>query len=179
MRNAMGRTALRFSAWLGLACALSCSYTPQDESTASTAQAIEVGLGASADSYVSAQQKNKVFGGRTRLVVEATKSDALVAFDEEAIVAAVGDGTLIQATLELHRIISDEGDDDHDDHDDHDHDGHDHGPPPSTVVSLHRVLASWTEAGATWNCNIDTQPNNHQKDCDPGWSLLGPTPPSW
>lgn len=80
-------------------------------------------------------------------------SRALVYFDPAAIAAAVGSGTLVSAHLELWVEGTGES-----------------WPTGTQHVGAHRVTVAWTEAGATWNCAIDTRPSGNQADCDPLWS---------
>jgi len=89
---------------------------------------------------------------------------SLVAFEHAAIAAAVGGGTLQQATLRL-TIGQNE----------------DNWGPQGRSVGVHRMRRAWTEAGVTWQCADDAVPSNHQQDCDGSvaWDMTRPDPASW
>lgn len=111
-------------------------------------------LPAAADTTLRHLLPNQNFGGDDGLRVGWSKaSRSLVRFDQAAIAAKVGTGTLVSAHLEIYvegtfeslGLVSQE-------------------------VAAHRVTAAWTEIGATWNCAIDTRPGDVRPDCNPQWS---------
>jgi hypothetical protein len=162
------------------------------EETSSRSQALVTGLEAEADTFVSRQRKNKNFGSRKRLVV-SSKSDGLLRFDSTEIAAAVGDGALVSAHLELTRYgfgqapLSLGGEDAaeaEDGDDDECLEALSGASVKSTLLEVYRLEQSWTEAGATYHCDVDTLPTNNKKNCSPGWdpalaSAEAPTASAW
>jgi len=130
-------------AYLGLAAA-----------AAGTAPAQTVTLDAAADSYLASGSANQNQGGESILRVRSSgKNRTLVRFDQGEIAGAVGSGTLVAAHLEL--FIEDNGD---------------NWGTSGRTVSVHRLGAAWTEAGVTWNCPDDADPQNGSADCPAQWS---------
>ncbi|HEV8579921.1 MAG TPA: DNRLRE domain-containing protein, partial [Thermoanaerobaculia bacterium] len=72
---------------------------------------------------------------------------ALLRVDQTAIASAIGSGHLLSATLELSSRFG-----------------------SGTSVGAHRLTVDWTEAGATWNCAIDTKLTNDKPDCATQWN---------
>lgn len=110
-------------------------------------------LPAAADTYLRAGAANQNQGTQGLLRVQQSGDNrALVRFDATAVAAAVGGGTLVSAHLELHvQAASGWG-------------------AAGRTLDLHRVTAEWTEAGATWNCPIDSAPANGQPNCPAQWA---------
>ena len=122
--------------------------------SATAARAQPATLEASADTYLRSGSANQNQGTETLLRIQQSGNNrALLQFDSSQITAAVGSGTLVSATLELYI----------------EHNGNNWGASGQTV-SVHRLAASWSEAGATWNCPVDTNPANSQPDCSSEWS---------
>jgi hypothetical protein len=106
-----------------------------------------------ADTYLRRGQPNQHQGSESLLRVRHSGTNrSLVRFDEDAIAATVGAGTLRSASLRL--TIE--------------HNGRNWGQA-GRAVAAHRLTAAWTEDGATWNCGIDADPGDQQPDCDPEW----------
>jgi hypothetical protein len=111
-------------------------------------------LEASADTFVRSGSPNQAKGSDTLLRIQASGDNrALVRFDPAAIAAAVGSGSLASARLQLY--IQTNADN-----------WGAHGQPVDAV----RLTADWTEAGATWNCGIDTIPSNSKVNCATQWA---------
>lgn len=120
----------------------------------SVAAPVTTSLPAVADTTLRQQQANQNRGGDEQVRLGwAQTSRTLVRFDPAAITAAVGTGTLISAHLELD--VEETGES---------------WPGGSQNVGAHRVTATWTETGATWNCAIDAQPADNRADCNPLWN---------
>ncbi|HXU47121.1 MAG TPA: DNRLRE domain-containing protein, partial [Thermoanaerobaculia bacterium] len=118
------------------------------------AATVQTSLPAVADATLRQQQANQNRGDDDLVRLGwAQGSRALVRFDQAAIAAAVGSGQLVSARLELNV----------------DGTGESWGNTPQNV-DAHRVTASWTEAGATWNCGIDSKPSDNKADCNPQWN---------
>ncbi|MFY9823638.1 MAG: DNRLRE domain-containing protein [Thermoanaerobaculia bacterium] len=109
-------------------------------------------LPAVADTYLKSGSANQNRGSDTTLQL-AHDGHVLVRFDQNALASTVGSGRLVSASLELfvHSANNNWGADGH-------------------PVEAHRLTADWTEAGATWNCAIDTNPVNSKQDCSTGWT---------
>lgn len=104
-----------------------------------------------ADTYLRSGSPNQNQGSDTILRVQQSGNNrALIRFGQAEIVAAVGNGRLASATLELYIQTN----------------ANNWGSTGRTV-DAHRLTADWTEAGATWNCGIDTNPVNSSADCSP------------
>jgi PKD repeat protein len=115
-----------------------------------------------ADTYLRQGNANQTFGGETTLRLRQTgKNRSLARFDTAEIRQSIGQGTLETASLEL--TIAKNGK---------------NWSKTGRTVDVHRLTADWAEAGATWNCGIDTQPTNNQADCSPQWAggTFQPTP---
>ena len=105
---------------------------------------------ASMDTYVHEGKPDENFGDLHRLRLRKRgRNRALVLFDQAAILAAVGTGTIVSATVEL-TIRSDKNDD---------------WPLSGGTIDVHRMNQSWTELGATWHCAVDSDVTNSQADC--------------
>lgn len=121
---------------------------------AMAAAPVTTNLPAAADTTLRHLLPNQNFGGDDGLRVGWSKaSRSLVRFDTAAVVATVGSGTLVSAHLELYVEGTFES-----------------LGLVSQDVAAHRVTAAWTEAGATWNCAIDTRPGDIRADCNPKWN---------
>ena len=109
----------------------------------------------SSDTYLKSGSPNSSQGYETVLTVQSNGNNrALVQFSQASISAYVGASSLISAKLRLY-ILSN---------------GNNWGPSGG-AVNAHRLTATWTEPGATWNCPNDTNPLNGTQDCTPGWSM--------
>lgn len=111
-------------------------------------------LPATADTYLKSGSPNQSQGSETLLRIQSSGNNrSLVRFDPAAIAAAVGNGRLAEARLELY-IQSNSN----------------NWGSEGRTVDAHRLTADWTEAGATWNCGIDSIPGNSQANCSPQWA---------
>ena len=176
MKRRLGRLSM-----VGFLVSLfSCQESSSLESVGLAQQALQAELTSSSDTYVSKERKNKNFGSKAQLVVNS-RSQALVQFEQADVLSAIGEGTLIKATLELTRRDSSAlpsqqlaQEDDEDDEDD-DEECLTHGPTQAPLktaqLGLHRMTQSWTESGATFHCDNDSQPQNNKKNCTPGWTF--------
>lgn len=100
------------------------------------------------DTYV-ASADNTSRGARDSMVVDGVGSNrVLVRVNQSAITGLIGSGTLTSARLELTIKSTNTG-----------------WPASGGTIDLFRVLKNWTEAGATWNCAIDSNTGNTKKDC--------------
>ena len=117
---------------------------------------------ATMDTYIHEGKPDENFGDLHRLRLRKRgRNRALVLFDQTAILAAVGTGSLVSATLEL-TIRSDKNDD---------------WPPAGGTIDAHRLNQSWTELGATWHCAVDSDVTNSQADCPAAsWDMAGAPP---
>ena len=105
----------------------------------------------SADTYIRSGNKN--FGTATFLTVQRTGTHrSLVRFDQNQLSDLVGGGTLQSATLRL--VIE----------------GNNNNWSSGREIDLHRLLADWTELGATFNCPIDSNTANSTPDCPVQWN---------
>lgn len=150
---------------------LACSSHPdeafapvQDPGVPSRPQAAAViTLAPSRDGHITSTHPNRNRGIRDSMDV-AQPLRSLVAFDQGAIVAAVGAGPLRKATLRLTigRTADNWG-------------------LNGRTVDVHRMLVPWTETGFTWNCAIDAVPNNTAKDCggSDAWDMTTPAAGLW
>lgn len=105
-----------------------------------------------ADTYLRQGSANKNQGDETFLRVrQSGKNRALIRFDQTAILATVGAGSLASATLELTvEKATNWGSE-------------------GRTVDIHRLMADWSELGATWNCPDDTTPSNSSPNCAAQW----------
>lgn len=111
-------------------------------------------LPAIADTYLQAASPNQNQGSEAGLRVrQSGPNRALVKVDSVALNAALAGGTIRSARLEL--FVADNGD---------------NWGSVGGTVDAHRLTASWTELGATWNCGTDIIPSNQQADCIPQWN---------
>jgi len=120
-------------------------------------------LTASRDGDISGNHPNRNRGALDSMEV-ARPVRSLVGFEQAAIAAAVGSGTLRQAMLRLTIGLNE-----------------DNWGPQGRTVGVHRMRREWTEAGVTWQCADDAAPTNHQQDCDAGatWDMTAPDPALW
>lgn len=120
-------------------------------------------LTASRDGDISGNHPNRNRGALDSMEV-ARPVRSLVGFEQAAIAAAVGSGTLRQAMLRLTIGLNE-----------------DNWGPQGRTVGVHRMRREWTEAGVTWQCADDAAPTNHQQDCDTGatWDMTAPDPALW
>lgn len=108
-------------------------------------------LSPSADTYIRSGNQN--FGTATFLTVQRTGSHrALVRFDHNQLSSLVAGGILQSATLRL--FIQDNN----------------NSWSSGREIDLHRLLADWTELGATFNCPNDTNTANSSADCPTQWN---------
>jgi RHS repeat-associated protein len=113
-----------------------------------------VTLPVEADAYLRHGQPDRNHGGEAILrVSQGGHQRALVRFDQGEIAAVVDDGTVLSATLELH--VEDNGR---------------NWGRAGRLVGVHRLLADWTEHGATWSCPDDANLLNSRPDCAAEWS---------
>lgn len=122
--------------------------------TAGTARGLTTTLSASGDTYVRGGQQNQNQNSDTFLRVQSSGPNrTLVRFTQAQIAAAIGGGTLVSATLELFIQFN-----------------QNNWGATGRTVSAHRITVDWTEAGATYNCPIDTNLANQQPDCATQWN---------
>ena len=101
-------------------------------------------LSAVADTYLKSGSANQNQGSDTFLRIQSSGNNrSLVRFDSAAIAAAVGNGSLASARLELY-IQSNSN----------------NWSADGRTVDAHALTANWTEPGATWSCAIDSNPAN-------------------
>ena len=106
-----------------------------------------------ADTYLRSGSPNQNQGTDDVLRLRASGDNrALLRVSASDIAQAVGQGRLVSATLEL--FIHSNGD---------------NWGTTGRTVDAHRLLADWTEDGATWHCGIDADPGNSHPDCDSEW----------
>ena len=99
-------------------------------------------LAAAADTYLRSGSANQNQGADGFLRLQSSGNNrALLRVSTADLTAAVGTGRLVTATLELY--IQSNGD---------------NWGADGRTVDVHRLLADWSEAGATWNCGIDSRP---------------------
>ena len=120
------------------------------------AGAVQVVLPASADTYLRGGAQNANEGGATFLRVNSSPNRALVRIDQAHIASATSGMVLISATLELYVTAANQW------------------GTPGRDVNAHRMLADWSEAAATWNCAVDSNPGNSSPDCASQWSARPP-----
>ena len=136
-------------------------------------------LNPSADTYVRSGANDTNEGGSVFLRVRSSgRNKGFVAFDQNAIAQAIGNGTLISAILRLH--ITDNAD---------------NWGSLGRTVDAHRMRQNWAEgngsvantspsdrgtgAGATYRCAIDSDISNQAKDCPPDeWNVKTGADPS-
>jgi hypothetical protein len=107
-----------------------------------------------ADTYLRQGQPNQNQGSEGVLRVrQSGKNRALLRVDPAEVAALVAGATVHSARLEL--FIEENGD---------------NWGRDGRTVDLHRLTASWSEHGATWNCADDAEPGNQQANCDPQWN---------
>ena len=138
-------------------------------------------VGAIADTYVRSGAPNTNEGASDFLRIrDAGDNRVLVRFDQAAIAAAVGNQTILAATLQMDIVDN----------------GNNWGPNGRTA-SLHRMLVGWAEGngreadygqsesfrgdvpGATWKCAIDVNTANSRADCSgvSEWEMAKPSRP--
>jgi Tol biopolymer transport system component len=129
---------------------------------------------ASADAYVRSGQNDHNQGAETYMRLQSSGSNrGLVRFDQSAIQAEIGTGTVISAKLRL--TITDNGN---------------NWGNTGRTVDVHRLLKDWAEgngtdssrgtgSGATWNCAIDSAIQNQATDCTgaTAWEMGQPNNP--
>ncbi|MDX2168313.1 MAG: RHS repeat-associated core domain-containing protein [Deltaproteobacteria bacterium] len=115
------------------------------------------------DTFIRAAYPNTTEGTETFMRIdEAADNRALLRFDTAEIasqLAALGGG-LSSATLQLFVELNAQN------------------WGPGRTIDIYRVTQTWSEAGATWTCGIDTDPSNQQTDCVTSWNgaAYAPTP---
>ncbi|MBI1817096.1 MAG: Ig-like domain-containing protein [Deltaproteobacteria bacterium] len=112
-----------------------------------------VTLPATADTYLRHGAPNQNQGEQSFLRVKASgRNRALVGFDANTILSALGTNPATSAILELYI----------------ERNGHNWGPDGRTV-DVHRLTGDWSELGATWHCASDSNTGNSQPDCATQW----------
>lgn len=128
-----------------------------------------------ADTYVRSGQSNRNHGAGQYMQIQASGDNrALVKFNQPAIAAAVGSGTVLSAKLRL--TITDNGN---------------NWGSSGRTVDVHRLTKDWAEGngtendrgtggGATWECAVDTNIQNQAKNCSGPtvWEMGQPNNPS-
>ncbi|MEW6774692.1 MAG: putative Ig domain-containing protein [Bdellovibrionota bacterium] len=145
------------------------------------ADPVTVILDAQGDTYVRGGSSNTNEGASSFTQVQSSGNNrALVRFSQVELESALGDGSLISATLEL--TITENGD---------------NWGSTGRTVDAHRVTVDWAEgngqvsghnpsdrgagSGATWNCAIDSNISNSAKDCigSTEWNMSGSGARPW
>lgn len=151
----------RFTTWAVVCLSVGCAAAePADRSIGGLT---ESSIEAAADTFLKQGSPNQPQGDETFLRIRSSGHNrALVRIDHADVVAAVGDATLVSATLEL--TILDTGE----------------NWGSGRTIDLHRLTSAWTEPGATWNCADDADPADSSPDCDgpTEWEMgtAGPAP---
>lgn len=119
---------------------------------------VESSLVVGADTYIQSAAPNANRGSEDSLQLQGN-TRLLFQFDQPAIAEAVGPDSVAFATLELTIVTARV-----------DSSGH--------TLRLHRMVAPWTEAGATWNCAVDAVPGDGVADCSgaTAWDMSGSVP---
>lgn len=118
---------------------------------AAPAQGALVTLQASGDTYLRSGAPNATEGSETFLRVNSSPNRALVRFDQAQIAGAAAGLVLVSATLELYVSAANQW-------------------GVGRDVNAQRMTTDWSEAGATWNCPIDSNPANSSVDCASQWA---------
>jgi 3D (Asp-Asp-Asp) domain-containing protein len=108
-------------------------------------------LQAAADTSLRSGAANQNHGSDPTLQL-SHDGRVLVRFDQGALASTVGAGRLVSASLELF-VHSASG-----------------WGAAGHPVEAHPLTTDWTEAGATWNCAVDTNPANNKQDCATPWA---------
>lgn len=141
------------------ACVLSCTLPTDTVDQVVTANetgggAVDTALVPVADTYIVGDFPNANYGTSDDLWVGNGPKRALARFDQAALTAAVGGGTLVSAQLELTITVNP------------------WGWGMARPVDVHRLTQAWTEGGATWNCADDAVPGDSTPDCpQAGWEM--------
>lgn len=139
-----------------------------------------VTLNAAADTYLRSGASDTNEGASSFVRVRASGDNrGLVRFDQPALQAAVGSGTLVSAALQF--TVTDNGN---------------NWGSSGRTISVYRVTSSWAEGngfvdrgspsrrgtgpGATWNCASDAAIQNTSKDCSGAtvWEMGKPSQPA-
>ncbi len=118
----------------------------------------QVTLVASRDTTLVADSPNRNEGSQALL----SGSRTLIAFDSTQLAAAIGSqDVLVSADLHLSFPSS--------------------GQPSLTLLAMYRLTSAWTELGATYNCAIDSNTSNQNRDCAGAnaWSMDLKAPNPW
>jgi YD repeat-containing protein len=100
------------------------------------------------DTFIRSGLPNENEGDADDLSVQtSSRHRTLLFFDTPAIVAAVGDGTLVSARIDLF-IDSNGG-----------------GWGPGRPIAIHALRQASGESTATWSCAVDSNTNNQLADC--------------
>jgi hypothetical protein len=118
-------------------------------------------LAPTANNFIRAGGPHRNEGANTYMQLQASGDNrSLVKFDQSAIAATVGSGTVTSARLEL-TILGDSGTG---------------WSTSGRTIDLHRMLADWLEgngtendrgtgSGVTWACAVDSDISDASKDC--------------
>jgi hypothetical protein len=160
---------------------VSGTVQPGDESVeafftrVAPSQPVTVTFNAAADTHVRSGQGNHNYGGSNFMRLQSSGDNrALVRFDQGAIAASVGNGTILSAKLQVTIVDN----------------GNNWGTTGRTV-DVHRLINDWGEgngtendrgtgSGATWNCAIDSIISNQAENCSgvTEWEMGQPNNPS-
>lgn len=171
----LGRWSARGAVFVCIVCVLASVLVLAGAASASQA----VSLSASADTYLRSGAPDTNEGGSSFLRLRASGDNrALVRFDQAALQAAVGSGSLVSATLELQ--ITENAD---------------NWGSTGRTVSAYRLTSDWAEgngfvdqgsppnrgtgSGATWACAVDADISDQGKDCSGAteWEMGKPNEP--
>lgn len=131
------------------------SFSPQLIITQGNGSPLPPNLSSIADTYLRQGTPNQNQGNETILQIQAAGNNrALLRFNQQAIAATVGTGTLLSAKLRLYIVFN-----------------ANNWGPAGREVNVHRMTRAWTEQGATWNCPDDTNPFNSQPNCSSAWDM--------
>ena len=120
---------------------------------------------AGADTYLRQGNPSQNQGTESVRKLQASgKNRALLWWDPQAIVGAVGGDWLAGARLELTVALN-----------------ADNWGSSGRTIDLYRLTQAWTELGATWNRANDTNTTNPVADCsgETAWDMDGPNPRPW
>lgn len=134
-----------------------------------------IAINPTADTYVRSGHANQNEGSSPFMRIQASGNNrALVRFDQSEIQSAIGNSTILSATLRL--TIT--------------HNGNNWGANGRNI-DIHRLTSDWTEGngtesdrglgeGATWNCAIDNLIENQTKGCNgiTEWEMGQPNNPA-
>jgi len=125
-------------------------HPPAEPVLAQMSEPVEIQVAPAGDTYVSRTSPAQNFGADTLLILDGDHRP-LLRWDSAAVAEAIGNGSLVEARLEL-TVLSNSGG----------------WPGNARWVALHAMSEEWVEEEASWDCSsADPAP------CDP-WSMDEP-----